>query len=120
MKIAITILAIVLALLSAAAGAAKLALVPDEVEFLNGFGFSEIGIYFYGGAQIVGGLLMVIPISALVGSTTVLLAFTLSTVLLFLDGNVVFAFVSALPIVLTAFVMFHRYRRIQEAAEGDA
>jgi hypothetical protein len=120
MKVTIRILAVVLALLSAAAGAAKVALVPEEVEFLNGLGFSEVAIFVFGGIQIVGGLLLLVPRFAVAGSVPVLLAFTLSAVLLFLDGNVVFAGISVVPAALTAFVVFHLKTKSRESTKENA
>ena len=57
--------------------------------------------------------MMAVPISAVVGAAIVLLGFVLSTVLLFLAGNVAFTLVSLVPIALTGFVMFHRGRSTQ-------
>ena len=56
MKTLTVLLTVAMVLLSVAAGAAKIAQVPDEVQFLNGFGFSQPGVFLYGVVQIIGGL----------------------------------------------------------------
>ena len=55
MKIAAYALVIVIGLLSIAAGAAKITLVPDEVEFLGQFGFTNTLTIFFGIAQLASG-----------------------------------------------------------------
>lgn len=62
---------------------------------------------------------MAIPRCAVAGSVVVLLTFVLSVVLLLMDGNMVFAFVSVIPVVLTAFVLFQVNKSNRKTAEGD-
>ena len=119
MNIAVTILAFLIAALSIAAGIAKVLLVPDEVQFLGGFGFSEVSIITYGSIQTLGGILFVVPASSIVGAIIVILAFSLGTVLLLLSGSLTFSLVSMLPIILTIFVMFRKLRSKPQAKEGD-
>lgn len=107
MKIRLTTLAILLGLLSIAAGGAKISLVPDEVAFLSTFGFSERWIPLFGGSQILGGLLFAIPRTSLVGGIMVLLTLALSTVLLFLAGKIAIGCISILPIILTVQILRH-------------
>ena len=106
MKIAITIVAILIGLLSIAAGAAKLALVPEEVAFLGQFGFGTVLIVLFGVIQVLGGLLLIVPKSRLYGALVVAFAFALSAVLLLLAGNASFAGVSLVPVILAGFVAY--------------
>lgn len=106
MKIAITILTVLIGLLSIAAGAAKIALVPEEVSFLSQFGFNSGLTIAFGVTQVLGGLLLVVPATRFFGALVSGLAFALSTVLLFADGNLAFAGISAIPVGLAAFVAY--------------
>ena len=68
MKIAITLLAMAIGLLSIAAGVAKVTLVPEEIEFLQQFGFNDLFSICFGILQVLGGLLLLVPVTRLYGS----------------------------------------------------
>ena len=111
MKIMNIVLVVVITLLSIAAGIAKVMAVPEEVQFLQSFGFSLSLITVYGACQILAGCLLILPKTRLVGSIITMVAFALSTTLIFLSGNFVFGLVSVVPIVLTA-VIFMKIRKL--------
>lgn len=106
MKVAITIIAVLIGLLSIAAGAAKIALVPEEVSFLSQFGFTSALTVAFGIAQLLGGLLLVIPATRFFGSIVAGLAFALSVVLLLIGGNLPFAGVSLIPVGLAGLIAY--------------
>ncbi|NNF51925.1 MAG: hypothetical protein HKN59_05770 [Gammaproteobacteria bacterium] len=110
MKIAVTVLAIMIGLLSLAAGGAKIALVPNEVEFLSQFGFTNILTVAFGIAQVIGGLLLFIPGTRFYGSMIAAAGFALSAVLVLASGNTAFAGVSLVPCILAGFVAYRSYR----------
>lgn len=107
MKVAVTVVAILIGLLSIAAGGAKVALLPEEVTFLDQFGFGNALIIIFGIAQILAGLLLLIPVTRLFGSVLAGIAFALSSVLLFASGNTTFGSVSLLPVMLAGLVTVH-------------
>lgn len=104
MKILNVVLVVLVALLSVAAGAAKVMLAPQEVEFLQSFGFTPSLIIGYGVVQVVGGTLLAIPKLRKVGAIVTALAFGVSTILIFIAGNAVFGLISLLPIILIGLV----------------
>jgi len=106
MKIAVTLLAVMIGLLSIAAGAAKMALVPEEAEFLGQFGFTNALTIAFGIVQALGGLLLVIPFTRFYGSLIAAAGFALSAILILVSGNAVFAVVSLVPLMLAAFVAY--------------
>jgi hypothetical protein len=110
----IVIVAVMIGLLSIAAGAAKIALVPDEVEFLSQFGFTTILIVSFGTVQVLGGVLLVIPATRFYGSLAAALAFTLSAALLLIAGDLGFGGVSLVPVVLASLIAY------QSCATGRA
>ncbi|MBT8101556.1 MAG: hypothetical protein KJO95_01220 [Gammaproteobacteria bacterium] len=119
MKLAFTIIAVLIGLLSIAAGGAKVALVPEEVEFLGQFGLTNALIIVFGTAQVLAGLLMVIPKTRLVGSIIAALGFAVSAVLLLMAGNAAFAGVSLVPVVLALAVAF-KARPDKAVSEAEA
>ena len=122
MKIVITIVAVLIGLLSIAAGAAKIALVPEEVEFLSQFGFTPVLTVFFGTVQVLGGLLLVIPITRFYGSLIAAIAFALSAALLLVAGNVTFAGVSLVPVILASLIAYKSFSagRAIALSEKDA
>ena len=109
MKIAVTIIAVLVGLLSLAAGGAKIALVPQEVVFLSQFGFVKEHTVAFGVVQVAGGLLMLIPRTRFVGALIAAAGFALSVALLLVAGNTAFAGISLVPVLLAAFVAYKSF-----------
>ena len=108
-KIAVTVLAVIIGLLSIAAGAAKITLVPAEVEFHSQFGFTNALTMSFGVLQALGGLLTIIPVTRFYGSLMAATGFALSAVLVFASGNAVFAGISLVPFALAAFIAYRSF-----------
>lgn len=119
MKILVITIAVLIGLLSIAAGAAKIALVPEEVEFLSQFGFTSVLIVLFGIVQVMAGLLLIIPKTRFHGALVAAFAFALSAILLLIAGNLAFAGVSLVPVILASLIAYHSYsvRRAIAASE---
>ena len=107
MKIINIILIALIALLSIAAGLAKAMQVPQEVEFLQSFGFTTTLVVAYGVIQILGGILLALAKSRKWGAIITFACFSVSTALIFIGGQLVFGMVSLLPIVMTGFIYLY-------------
>jgi len=105
-KIVIISISVIIGLLSIAAGAAKITLVPEEVEFLSQFGFTNTLTIFFGIMQVLGGILLLVPLTRPYGSLVTAAGFALSAALLFVSGNVAFASISLLPFLLAGFIAY--------------
>lgn len=108
MQTFVTIAAFLVGLLSIAAGGAKVALVPDEVAFLQQFGLTNAATIGFGAVQIVGGLLLFVPNTRFVAALVSGLAFSVSAVLLVLAGKLAFAAISLLPVGLAGLIAYCR------------
>lgn len=106
MKIALTILAVLIGLLSIAAGGAKVALIPEEAEFLATFGFSDLTTRLFGVVQILGGLLVMLPTTRMVGSLVTAAGFAASAALIFAGGDLAFGSISLVPVALALLVAY--------------
>ena len=104
-------LVLLLALLSIAAGTAKVMEIPQEMEFLLGAGLNADQILAFGGVQILGGLLMVLFKARFIGSIIAALAFLLTSVFLFQSENILFAAISLVPLALTCRVIYQAKKR---------
>ena len=114
MKIVNILLVVLIALLSIAAGLAKVMQSPQEAEFLQGFGLSTTLIIVFGLVQIAGGAGLALPKTRIVGGVLAALGFAVSTVLVFIGGNLAFGLFSLLPIVLVG-VVIHQSVKAKES-----
>ena len=111
MKSVINLLIVIISLLSLFAGIAKVIHSPDEVQFLQHFMFNDFAITLYGVIQIFAAALLSMGHFftyhkvAKVGAVFVALAFLLSSVLIFVSGNFMFALISLLPVACTALII---------------
>jgi len=106
MRIVNILIVAVIALLSIAAGLAKVMQVQQEMEFLQGLGLSPGLIMAFGLVQIAGGLLLVTKKTRLPGAVLVTLAFLLSAVLVFISDNLGFGLFSLIPAVLAGLIVY--------------
>ena len=96
---------IVVVIMSLAAGGAKVAAMPQEVQFFEDAGIVSAWLLPFGAMQIIGGLLAIYHRSRRAGLAVIALGFLLSSILIFATGNVAFGFVSLLPVLLCIFVL---------------
>lgn len=106
MKIVNILIVAIVALLSVAAGLAKVMQTQQEMEFLQGFGLSTAMIVAFGLVQILGGILLVPPKTRLAGAILAASAFVVSIVLIFVAGNITFGLVSMVPVALAVLIIF--------------
>jgi len=102
---AILIIAVV-ALLSIAAGLAKLMQTPQEMEFLQGLGLTPVLIIVFGLVQVAGGVLLVPQKTRIVGAVLATSALVISTVLIFISGKLAFGMFSTVPMVLGGAIIY--------------
>ena len=107
MKIVSYLIITIVALLSIAAGLAKVMQTPQEMEFLQGASLSPDLIVVFGMVQILGGLLLIPQKTRMVGAVIAATAFAASTALIFMGGNLAFGLISILPIALAGIVIYH-------------
>ena len=105
MKVFNILIVAVIALLSIAAGLAKVLQTQQEMEFLQGLGLSTFLIVVFGLAQVLGGIMMAPDKTRLHGTVLVTFALILSTILLFMGGNVAFGLFSVIPIALAGVII---------------
>ena len=97
---------IILVIMSLAAGGAKVASMPQEIQFFKDAGVNVAWLLPLGGLQIIGGLLAIYHRTRRVGIAIVAFGFLLSTVVIFMTGSTAFGVFSLLPVLLCAFVFW--------------
>lgn len=106
MKVVNFLLVAIVALLSIAAGLAKVLQTQQEMEFLQGVGLSPALIIAFGAVQLAGGVLLLFKNTRIVGAALATLAFVASTILLFVGGNMALGWVSVIPVALTCAILY--------------
>ena len=105
LKIFFYIVLVVLVLLAMSSGITKLLLMPQDVEFFGQYGFSNPILIAYGLVQLIGGLLLAIPKSRIIGALLVAITFLISAALLALSGNIPITLVTLLFTALLGFIV---------------
>ncbi|NNE57051.1 MAG: hypothetical protein HKN36_02990 [Hellea sp.] len=93
-----------IAILSAAAGGAKVAMVPNEAAFFEGLNLSLKYMMVLGVVQIAAALLILLPKFRMVGAALAAMGFLISAVMIFKNGQTGFAAVSLIPVLLAGYV----------------
>lgn len=100
MKIVTHLILAVLVLMSFAAGVAKIFETQQEVAFFASAGISESWLLPLGALQVMASVAAAVPRTRRVGLLIVALGFAISTIVIFMTGNVGFALVSFIPVAL--------------------
>ena len=105
MKIASTIILVLLVCLAIFSGATKIGLMEQDVEFFGKYGFSNPMLIAFGATQLVGGVLMPFRKTRFAGAAIVGITFLVSLVILLMDGNIPVGIVTAIATLLLGIVM---------------
>jgi uncharacterized membrane protein YhdT len=102
MRMLYLVLVAALALISLAAGAAKLVAAPGEVDLLAAAGLGTVWLWPLGILQVVGAVLAAIARTRSAGLIGIAMGFAVSCLVIFLAGNVAFGLVAVVPVALAA------------------
>ena len=105
MKIAYTIILVILTFLAISAGITKVMLMQRDVDFFGRYGFSDLILVVYGTAQLIGGVLIPFNKTRFVGAAIVAITFLVSLVVLLMDGNIPVSIVTIIMMLLLGVVM---------------
>lgn len=100
MKIVRTLLLGILILLSLSTGLVKLFQMQEEMELFQAVGWPMGLIIAFGVVQMIGGLLLILPVTRKYGAWIMIATFSIATIVLFLNGMVAFGLFSLLFIGL--------------------
>lgn len=106
MKIFKTIILVLLIAMSLGAGAAKIFQIPQEVEFFTQAGLSVTFMMALGALQIAGGGFSAFQKFRKPGAAVMGIGFLVSTIVIFINGNIGFGVISLVPAALAGFLAF--------------
>ena len=102
---AIVVLLVVLGL---SAGLAKALRMPQEVEFFGKLGLSEPMLISFGVVQVLSALLLTGAPTRLAGACILGATLLLSVAMILMTGQVAFALVSLIPVLMGAYIIYER------------
>ena len=102
-----TLIWILLALLGVVAGIAKMLQTPQEMAFFQDqLGFNAEAIMAFGLLQFVAGVMLVFKKTRLVGAALLGITLLLSSIVIFMAGQISFASVSLIPVLMADLVVW--------------
>lgn len=87
MKIFLYTMLVILVFLAVSSGITKTMLMQQDVEFFGQYGFTNPILIAFGITQILGGFLLVMPKTRVIGAVIVAITFLISAVVLIMAGN---------------------------------
>ncbi len=106
MNLARKINLVLLVLLGAAAGFAKVTQAPPEIAFFQGVGLGALVVIAFGVLQLVGAVLLAFKKTRLIGAILLDVTFSLSVVIILMTGQIGFALVSVIPVLMAGWVIY--------------
>ena len=100
MKVFLKVALAVLVFLAVSSGITKIILMEQDVEFFGSYGFTNSMLVAFGVTQLIGGCLLVIQRTQLVGASIVAITFAISAALLIMEGNVLFTVFTFIALTL--------------------
>ena len=105
MKVASTIILVLLVFLAISSGVTKIALMQQEVEFFGKYGFSNPILVALGITQLTGGVLLPFRKTRFSGAAIVAITFLISLVVLVMDGNIPVSIATIIAVLLSGVIM---------------
>lgn len=109
------IISVIVAFLSIAAGVAKLMKVPQETTFFDSLGIDLRFMLILGIFQVAAGIFIFMPRARRMAAILTAIAFSFSTIMIFMTGQIGFGLFSILPVVLALYLaaLFHTAKRAE-------
>ncbi len=105
MKIFLNVILVILVLLAISSGITKIILMQQDVEFFSKYGFTNPILISYGAAQLLGGILLILPKTRVAGAILVAITFLISAVILVLEGNIPVVIITLVFVLLLGVII---------------
>ena len=106
MNLARKINLVLLILLGGAAGLAKVTQAPPEIAFFAGLGLGAIVVVVFGVLQLAGAVSLIFAKTRFIGAILLDVTFSLSVVMILMTGQIGFALVSLVPVLMAGWVIY--------------
>ena len=111
MNILLTVNLVILVFLATSSGITKIMLMPQDVEFFGGFGFTNPILMLYGASQIIGGIMLIMQKTRFAGGIIVAITFAISAVVLIMAEKVGLTVLTFIALFMLGVVMKQSYNK---------
>lgn len=105
MKILLNIILAILVFLAVSSGITKIMLMQQDVEFFGKYGFTNPILIAYGVSQLLGGILLALPKTKILGASVVAITFLISAVLLVMAGKIPITIITLICVLLSGLII---------------
>jgi len=105
MKILFYVILIILVFLAVSSGITKIILMQQDVNFFGQFGFTDTILIVYGATQLVGGILLALRKTRVIGAIVVAITFMISAIILAMSGNIPVTIITLICVSLLGFII---------------
>jgi len=95
----------VLVFLAISSGMTKILLMPQEAEFFGPFGFTDTILILFGGVQVLGGALLILMKTRVIGASLIMITFIISAIVLLMASKISLAIITFVFVLLLLFVI---------------
>jgi len=117
MKILFNVILAILVFLAITSGITKMTLMQQDVEFFGKYGFTNPILVTYGAFQLLGGILLVLPKSRIIGASLVAMTFLISAVVLVLEGNIPVTIVTLICVILLGVIIWQSHTKTTQGVK---
>lgn len=100
MNIFLKVILAILVFLAISSGLTKIMLMQQDVDFFGKYGFSDPILIGFGLVQVLGGILLLVPKSRIIGALMVAVTFLISAAVLAMSGKLLMAIITTVCIAL--------------------
>lgn len=108
MKIVRIVIVCLLVFLAISSGMTKVTLMEQDVVFFGKYGFTNTLLIAFGAVQVIGGVMLIFFKTRLLGAISVAATFTVSAVMLVMEGDVPFTIATLVALGLLGLTIQRR------------
>ena len=112
MKILFNVILAVLVFLAVSAGITKIMLMQQDVEFFGKYGFTNPILIIYGVVQLLGGILLALPKTRIIGAIIVAITFLISAVILIMENNIPVTIITLISVFLLGLIIKRSLKKV--------
>ena len=114
MKIFYNIIITILIFLAVSSGFTKIILMQQDVAFFAQYGFTNPILIAFGAIQLLGGILLALPKTRVIGAVLVATTFLISAVILIMADNMSIAVITLIFVMLLGLIMKQSMNKVAQ------
>ena len=111
MDVFIKVILVILIFLATSSGITKIMLMPQDVAFFGGYGFTNPILIAYGATQLIGGVLLIFKNTRFIGALIIAVTFLISAIVLIMAGKMLVALITFITMFMLGIIMYNCWRK---------